>query len=78
MVALYTSANHTYYMYEVLARRGITATVVSIPGHIAKGNCNTALEFSPSNRDIVIKLSRDNHCPVQQMYRIDKGKYIEA
>lgn len=77
MVALYASANHTYYMYEVLARKGIEAKVVSIPGYIAKGNCHTALEFNPKQKDIVIRLSRDNHCPVQQMYKIDKGKYIE-
>ncbi len=68
MVALYSSANHTYYMHEVLARKAIDTRVVSLPGYIAKGNCTTALEFSNKHLDVVIRLSRDNRCPVQQFY----------
>ncbi len=76
MVALYSTANHAYYMREVLARSGIDTKVVSIPGYISKGSCSTALDFDSRHLAAVVRMSGNNRCPVQQLYKVEYGRYI--
>lgn len=78
-LAMLSSGNYVFALYNILEKKGYVFEVVSTPCHIAKGGCGYCLKFPIEYMDLVISEGRSNTMPVMEVYKVipqySKNKY---